>query len=376
MSEIGDHLRGSQARMVRILERLVMLESPTDDRAAVNAVADYLARAFGDLGATVERLAQAEVGDHLRIEWGVGEHQTLLLGHMDTVWPLGETARRPFVIEGDRATGPGAFDMKGGLVIGLFALEALQNLKLRPAQRLVFLFNSDEEIGSPTSRAHIETEARRSQAVLVLEPTREEAVVTWRKGVGRFKLEVHGRAAHSGAAHERGVSAVQELAHQVLRLEGMTDYDRGTTVNVGVVQGGTRANVRPASARAEIDLRVSTSQEGQRMTDAILGLEPVNPEARLSASGGLTRPPWESSPGGNNLFERARRVGRALGLDLWPAGAGGGSDGNFTAALGVPTLDGLGVAGNDAHAVTEWVDLASLPVRAELLAGLLLDLGK
>jgi glutamate carboxypeptidase len=373
MSEIGDHLRGSQARMVRALEQLVMLESPTDDRAAVNGVADYLARAFGDLGATVERVAQAEVGDHLRIEWGLGEDQTLLLGHMDTVWPLGETARRPFAIEGDRARGPGVFDMKGGLVIALFVLEALQSLELRPAQRLVFLFNSDEEIGSPTSRSYIEAEARRSQAVLVLEPTREEAVVTWRKGVGRFTLEVHGRAAHSGAAHERGVSAVQELAYQVLHLEGMTDYDRGTTLNVGVVQGGTRANVRPASAQAEIDLRVSTSQEGQRMTDTILGLEPVNPEARVSVSGGLTRPPWESSPEGRTLFERARRVGKALGLDLWPAGAGGGSDGNFTAALGVPTLDGLGVAGNDAHAVTEWVDLASLPVRAELLAGLLLD---
>jgi glutamate carboxypeptidase len=295
---------------------------------------------------------------------------------MDTVWPLGETVRRPFAIEGDRATGPGVFDMKGGLVIGLFALEALQSRRLRPAQRLVFLFNSDEEIGSPTSRSYIEAEARRSRAVLVLEPTREEAVVTWRKGVGRFKLEVHGRAAHSGAAHERGVSAVQELAHQVLCLEGMTDYDRGTTVNVGVVQGGTRANVRPASAQAEIDLRVSTIQEGQRMTDTILGLEPVNPEARVSVSGGLTRPPWEASPAGNSLFERARRVGRTLGLDLWPAGAGGGSDGNFTAALGVPTLDGLGVAGNDAHAITEWADLASLPVRAELLAGLLLELGR
>jgi glutamate carboxypeptidase len=276
---------------------------------------------------------------------------------------------------GDIATGPGVFDMKGGLVVGLYAVAALHALNLPPAHRVVFLLNSDEEVGSGSSRPFIEKEADRSDAVLVLEPSREGALVTARKGVGRFELEVQGLASHSGAAHERGVSAVEELAHQVLRLEGMTDYGRGTTVNVGTVQGGSKVNVRPAAAWANIDLRVMTGKEGQRMSKAILGLKPVHPGATLVVSGGINRPPWETSAGGDALFERARRVGHGLGMDLWPARTGGGSDGNFTAALGVPTLDGLGIIGNDAHALTEWVDLASLPRRAALLAELILDLG-
>jgi glutamate carboxypeptidase len=239
----------------------------------------------------------------------------------------------------------------------------------------VFLFNSDEEVGSPTSRPLIEEEAQRSDAVLVLEPSRQGALVIWRKGVGSFEMEIQGQASHAGAAHDRGISAVEELAHQILRLEAMTDYGRGTTVNVGVVQGGARVNVRPGSAWANIDLRVTTAQEGQRMAGAIRGLRPVNPEITMIISGGMNRPPWESSATSQALFERAQRVGTKLGLDLEPAGSGGGSDGNFAAALGLPTLDGLGVVGNDAHALTEWVDLTSLPHRAALLAELLLDLG-
>jgi glutamate carboxypeptidase len=371
-----DYLQASQDEMVRTLEQLVMMESPSSDRAAVNAVAGFLTQAFEELDAQVERIPQAAFGDHLRVTWGQGERQVLLLGHMDTVWPVGETAHRAFCIDGDRATGPGIFDMKGGLVTGLYAVKAFRALQLSPAHRLVFLLNSDEEVGSCTSRPYIEEEARRSEAVLVLEPSREDALVTWRKGVGRFEMEIHGLASHSGAAHERGVSAVEELAHQVLRLEAMTNYEQGTSVNVGVVQGGSKVNVRPAAAWASVDLRVTTASEGERMTEAILGLRPLNPNATLIVSGGINRPPWESTPSGEALFQRAQRVGAALGLDLWPAGTGGGSDGNFTAALGIPTLDGLGVVGDDAHAVTEWVDLTSLPSRAALLADLLLDLGQ
>jgi glutamate carboxypeptidase len=374
VEEILNYLHDRQGEMVRTLEKLVMLESPSNDRTAVNAVADFLVDAFARLDAQVERLPQTAFGDHLRVRWGVGERQVLLLGHMDTVWPLGETDRRPFQVHQEQGTGPGSFDMKGGLVIGLYAVAALRDLGLSPAHRLVFILNSDEEVGSCTSRPLIEEEAQRSDAALVLEPSREDALVTWRKGVGRFELEIHGLASHSGAAHERGVSAVQELAHQILGLEAMTDYGQGTTVNVGVVQGGSKVNVRPAAAWANIDLRVATAKEGERMTKAILGLRPVNRAATLVVSGGINRPPWESSPQGDALFRRARRVGEALGLDLWPAGTGGGSDGNFTAALGVPTLDGLGVVGDDAHALTEWVDLTSLPSRAALLAGILLDL--
>jgi glutamate carboxypeptidase len=247
-------------------------------------------------------------------------------------------------------------------------------LNLFPKHRLVLLLTADEEVGSPTSRQLIEAEAVRSQVALVLEPSRDEALVTWRKGVGHFRLEVEGQAAHAGAAHDQGISAVKELAHQILRLEAMTDYERGTTVNVGVVRGGSVVNVRPAAAWAAVDLRMSTAEEGRRMTKAILNLRPVNPRTRLAISGEINRPPWESTPEGMALFERAGRVGENLGLDLWSAGSGGGSDGNLTAAMGVPTLDGLGVVGNGAHALSEWVDLASLPRRAALLAELLLDL--
>ena len=375
MSRILDLLLARQESMVQMLRELVQLESPSDDRQAVNLVAERMAAAFEQLGARSERLGQVAFGDHLRVEWGEGEGQILLLGHMDTVWPVGEIKERPFEVQGKRATGPGIFDMKGGLVIGFYAVAALRELGLVPGHRLVFLLNSDEEWGSPTSRSLIEEEGRRSDAVLVLEPSREGALVVWRKGVGRFEMEVQGMASHAGAAHERGVSAVQELAHQILGLEAMTDYGRGTTVNVGVVQGGSKVNVRPASAWAEIDLRVATAGEGQRMTRAILGLRPHNREATLVVSGRMNRPPWEISSEGNELFERARRVGHRLGLDLQPAGTGGASDGNFTAALGIPTLDGLGVVGNDAHALSEWADLTSLPRRAALLAELLLDLG-
>jgi glutamate carboxypeptidase len=376
MSRILETLLAEQEAMIETLASLVAMDSPSNEREAVNRVADFMSEALAATGARVERLAQVAFGDHLHASWGEGPRQVLLLGHMDTVWPAGETQKRPFRIEGSKATGPGAFDMKGGLVVGLYALRALSALGLKPACRLVLVLNSDEECGSPTSRVTIEEEGRRSVACLVLEPSREGALVTWRKGVGRFEMEVQGQASHAGAAHERGVSAVQELAHQILRLEGMTDYGRGTTVNVGVVEGGSKVNVRPAEAWAEIDLRVTSAEEGQRMASTILGLQPVHPGAALVISGGMNRPPWESSPGGERLFERARRAGARLGLGLWPAGTGGGSDGNFTAALGTPTLDGLGPVGEDAHALTEWVDVSSLPVRSALLAELLMDLGE
>jgi glutamate carboxypeptidase len=376
MSQLLDYLLTQQEAMIDTLEQLVMLESPSDERASVNAVGDLLAQAFDAIGADVQRKPQAAFGEHLRVTWGQGDRQVLLVGHMDTVWPLGETERRPFRVSGNIATGPGVFDMKGGLVIGLYAASALQELGLMPAHRLVFLFNSDEEVGSPTSRPLIELEAKRSDVALILEPSRENALVTWRKGVGRFEIEIQGMASHAGAAHAQGISAVEELAHQILRLEAMTDFDRGSTVNVGMVQGGSKVNVRPASAWANVDLRVTTQEEVDRMTAAIQGLRPVNPKASLVISGGINRPPWEPSARGDALFERAKRVGAKLGMDLWAAGTGGGSDASFTAALGTPTLDGLGIVGNDAHAATEWADLASLPRRAALLAELLLDLGR
>jgi glutamate carboxypeptidase len=382
MSAIQEHLRRQQEDMVRTLEELVTLESPTNDRIAVSKVGDYLADAFGALDCRVERLPQVAFADHLRVTCGQASRRVLLLGHMDTVWPMDEIQQRPFQVVCDqetglfKGTGPGIFDMKGGLVVGLYAMAALRELGLEPAVCPVFFFNSDEEVGSTSSRKLIEGEAEGCEAVLVLEPSRENALVVWRKGVGRFELEIQGIPSHSGAAHERGASAVKELAEQVLLLESMTDYERGTTVNVGVVGGGSRVNIRPACAWAHIDLRVMTAKEGRRLSRAILGLRPRQPQTSMVVSGGMNRPPWEASEKGNALFERAKRVAATLGMNVFPAGGGGGSDGNFTAAKGVPTLDGLGVVGNDAHALTEWVDLASLPRRAALLAELLMDLGR
>jgi glutamate carboxypeptidase len=378
------YLTAQRDAMVAALEQAVMLESPTTDRAAAGKMGDWLAEALAEQGARVERPSPGgeEAGRyarHVRGVWenGEGDGQVLLLGHFDTVWDLGTLERRPFQVDPrtGHATGPGVFDMKGGLVIGLFALQALGALGLEPRHRLVWLLNSDEELGSPTSRALIEAEARQSDYVLVLEPSRQGHLVTWRKGIGRFRLEITGRAAHSGAAHAAGASAVRELAHQVLRLEGLTDYGTGVTVNVGRVEGGSRVNVVPPQAHAEVDLRVMTLRQAQQTERAILDLQPVDPWVRVQVSGGMNRPPWERSRAGGKLFARARAVGQALGLELAEAGAGGGSDGNFTAALGIPTLDGLGVLGDHAHSDEEWADTHSLPSQAALLAGLLLALG-
>ncbi|NLE76610.1 MAG: M20 family metallopeptidase [Chloroflexi bacterium] len=368
------YLNAHRAEMAAQLAHLVHLESPSEGKLALDAQSDYLAQEFGAAGARVPRLTQSETGDHLRLEWGQGGEQALLLGHMDTVWPLGAAVERPFRSEGSRAWGPGCSDMKGGLVVGLWALRALQATAAQPPLRLVYLLNSDEEIGSPTSRPYIEEEARRSRLALVLEPGPKGGVITARKGVGHYSLVVQGRAAHAGNDHAAGVSAVGELAHQVLALHALTDYDRGTTVNVGVVQGGTRSNVVAAEARAEIDLRVTTMGEAERVGGAILGLQPRLPGASVRVHGGLNRPPWPAGEPHTSLCEAYRAVGQALGLALPPLAVGGGSDGNFCAALGVPTLDGLGIAGYGGHSADEWVDLESLPLRAAALACFLAEM--
>jgi len=298
--------------------------------------------------------------------------QVLLLGHIDTVWPVGTLAERPFRVEGARAYGPGAYDMKAGLVVALWALRALAACGRRPRRPVTLLVNTDEEVGSNSSEAVIEAEARRSAAVLVLEPALPDgSVKTWRKGVGRLRVEVRGRAAHAGADPEKGVSAIGELAHQILRLHDLTDLETGTTVNVGVIGGGTRPNVVAERAWAEIDVRIMTREDAARVEKAVRGLEPVLPGARLEVTGGVERLPMERNEGALTLYAKAREVAGRLGFDLGETGTGGASDGNITSALGVPTLDGLGAAGDGAHAEREHVDLATLPLRAALLAGLI-----
>ncbi|MBE3589453.1 MAG: M20/M25/M40 family metallo-hydrolase [Firmicutes bacterium] len=351
MSAVLEWLTARQEEMVDALRRAVEIESPSDHAAALHRFADWLVpRGRAVPGAEVEQLPDP-AGPMVRIALPGSGRPVLLLAHFDTVWPLGTLERMPVRLEDGRLYGPGAFDMKAGLVQGLYALAALAACT-RPAERppVVLLCTSDEETGSDRSRARIEEEARRSRAVLVLEPAMgpEGALKTWRKGVGGFTVEVRGRAAHAGGDHAAGRNAIVELARHILDLERLTDYERGTTVNVGVVSGGTRSNVVPERAVAEIDFRVMTVDEAERLERVIRGLAPHAEGFQVHVEGGLNRPPLEERMT-RELFALAQEAARGLGFEVAAGGTGGGSDGNFTAAIGVPTLDGLGAVGDGAH---------------------------
>ncbi len=356
---------------VATLEGLVRLESPSDDAAALGRCASELARALAALGMRVQ--VRSEGGrDHLRAEIGRGDAQILLLGHYDTVWPVGQLERMPLRRDAERLYGPGAYDMKAGIAIAMLAIRVLHETQQMPAGRIVMLWTADEEVGSLTSRALIETEAQRSRAVFVLEPALPGgAVKTSRKGVGEFYLRTTGIAAHAGVDPERGASAVHELARQVVAVAALNAPERGLTINVGTIRGGSRSNVVAESAGAEVDVRIPTLADADRVAAALTGLVSGNPRVRLEVTGGVNRPPMERTAQVAALYERARVVARALGRELAEGGTGGGSDGNFTAALGIATLDGLGAEGDGAHALHEHVLLESLPFRAALLAGLL-----
>jgi glutamate carboxypeptidase len=368
-----EYLFEHQGKMVAFLTRLVELESPSLDKAAVDRLGAFLADESRDLGASVEILPQAEVGDHVEAQWGQGSGGVLILCHMDTVWDVGTVAERPVRVEEGKLFGPGAYDMKGGIANTLWAMRALRILDLMPDRRITVLITSDEEIGSETSRSIIEAEALDHDVVFVLEPAQGPggSYKTWRKGVGDFQVSVRGRASHAGGDHEKGINAIEELAHQILIIQGFTDYEVGTTFNVGVVEGGSRANVVPAQATAQVDVRVMSAEEAGRVEEKMAGLQPQMSGATVTVTGGVERPPMVRTPQIVALFEQARAIAEALGMELTEAGTGGGSDGNFTAALGVPTLDGMGVVGDGAHATDEHILLSSLPERAALLAAML-----
>jgi glutamate carboxypeptidase len=307
---------------------------------------------------------------------GRPDGQILIIGHLDTVYPLGTLVRMPFRASGGRAWGPGTFDMKAGLAIALAAVDGLRATKLRPRKRFVFFWNSDEEIGSESSRREIEREARRSDAVLVLEPAlgRDGRLKTARKGVGTAQIVITGRSSHAGADPGAGVNAVHELALQIARLMKMNNPRRGITVQSTVVEGGTVSNVVPAHARAEVDIRYSHLADAPKLDKRLRGIRPILKGARIEVHGGINRPPLERTRGVRELFSRAQSLMREIGVDLGETTTGGGSDGNFTAALGVPTADGLGAIGSGAHSPEEHVLIRSLPQRAALLAGLLFTL--
>jgi glutamate carboxypeptidase len=380
MRSLQRETRRREKDIVRLLEQFVRCESPSHHKAAVDRFGRMVASEWRRRGAKVRILRQAKRGDHVRAELWLGAGrptgQILILGHLDTVYPLGTIAKMPFHIRAGRAYGPGTFDMKAGLALALAAVDALRAAGLRPRKRLAFFWNSDEEIGSGTSQHAIEREARRSDAVLVLEPSAgaDGRLKTARKGVGTAEVIVTGRAAHAGLDPGAGVNAVHELALQIVRLEHMNHARRGISLQATVIEGGTVSNVVPAHARAEVDIRYTHLADAPKLHRKVRGLRPILSGARVEVRGGINRPPLERTPAVVALFRRAQTLMREMGLPLGEAWVGGGSDGNFTAALGVPTLDGLGAIGGGAHSVVEHVVVRSLPVRAALLAGLLASL--
>lgn len=369
MAFLRDHL----SEMTALLVQLVEMESPSDCKSLLDQLATFLAEQLCAVGAQVETLAQSKAGNHVRARWDGDEGGVLLLCHMDTVWEAGTLAQRPVRVDDGRLYGPGAFDMKGGIVNALWAIRALRELNVFPNRRVTLLITSDEEIGSRTSRPIIEAEAVSHDAVFVLEPAQppNAALKTWRKGVGVYRVSITGRSAHAGVDHEKGINAIEELAHQILAIQRFTDYAAGTTVNVGVVDGGTRSNVVPERATARIDVRVMNAAEAERIDEKMRGLKPYLNGTKIQVSGGVNRPPMNRTPEIASLFGQAEVLAVGMGLHIAEAGSGGGSDGNFTAALGVPTLDGLGVVGDGGHASHEHVVLASMPERAALLAAMI-----
>ena len=361
-----------------MLRRFVEAESPSLEKAAADRCCGLIGGEWKRLGVRVEQIAQKHRGDHLRITYSPQKArptgQLLVLGHYDTVYSSGTLARMPFRVKGGKAYGPGVFDMKAGIVQALFALQAIQQVNPNLRKRVVFLWTSDEEIGSETSRKLFENEARHSDAVFVLEPSfgPRGLLKTARKGVGEAEIVVHGRASHAGLAPEEGINAIHELARQLARIETWNDFGRGVTVNAGIIEGGTRINMIPERARAVIDLRALHVQDMRNLERRLHSLRPMVRGARLEIRGGFDRPPLERKMSAA-LFARAKSLAKLMNLTLGECTVGGGSDGSFTAALGIPTLDGLGAVGDGAHSAHEHILIKTMPVRAALLAALLTE---
>lgn len=369
-----------QGDIVALIRQFVQCESPSNDPAAVGRFTDLLIESTRDI-ASAAQVTPQNFGPHVRLEFTVPGRksggQILMLGHSDTVWPLGTIARMPFKEEDGRLWGPGVLDMKAGLAIAIYAARAFCDLDVPLDRTLVLLCVSDEEVGSESSRAVTEAEARKSEAVLVLEPGTglTGKLKTSRKGVGDYLVSVKGRASHAGVDFTSGASAIVELCRQVEAIAKFTDLERGVTVNPGVIRGGTRTNVIAAEAQAEIDIRVKTLADADALDRRLRELQPFDPRCELTVTGGLNRPPMERTERVESLFRKAQAVAKNLRLEVEESATGGGSDGNFTAALGIPTLDGLGAVGEGAHAPNESILIDRMADRIALLAGLLRELG-
>jgi glutamate carboxypeptidase len=362
--------------ILQLVQWLVEQESMSREVEPLKRIGSNYGDKLAAIGGRVDLLTDPHFGTTVRARFGPpsrdGLKQLLVVGHLDTVWPLGTLDARPFRVEADRAYGPGVFDMKAGVAVATFAVKGLTELGRSPNRPVTFLMTCDEETGSHFSREVIEDEARSAEAALVLEPPIPGGKVkTARKGVGEFELIVRGRSAHAGNDPRAGISAITEIANQVLFINSLCDYSKGTTLNVGVVRGGVLSNVIAAEARASIDLRYQAEDEGERITRALQELNPFLEGARIEMKGGINRPPLVRTPEVGKLFEHARSLAAEIGYELKEGAVGGGSDGNFIAALGVPVLDGLGVDGAGAHAEHEHIIIGDIPRRAAIVARLL-----
>jgi glutamate carboxypeptidase len=375
MDPFLNHARQHEPRTVSLIREFVNCESPSDSREAVDRFVDLTADRLAGI-ARIRTFSGDRFGRHLRCEFQLPgrkkDGQILVLGHSDTVWPLGTLKQMPYREADGRIWGPGVLDMKAGVAFFIAAMWALRDLDTPVSKKIVLLLNSDEEVGSESSRSFTEEEAAHCEAVLVLEPGTglEGKLKTARKGVGDYTVAVHGRAAHAGLDFTKGANAVVELARQLDKVAGFTNLDRGVTASPGVISGGTRSNVVPAEARAEVDVRVLRMKDASALDRKFRSLKPVDKRCKVEVSGALNRPPMERSPAGVRLFRLAQKLSAELGINLEESTSGGGSDGNFTAALGVPTLDGLGAVGEGAHAAHESILIDRIAGRTALLAKL------
>jgi len=363
--------------IVATIQDLVEIESPSDNKAAVDRIAEVVAEKFSRLGGELRFHRAKDFGNHLQVNFGgKSAKPVLLLGHYDTVYPLGTLATMPCRVVDNKLTGPGVLDMKSGIALIFHALAALQDWHKQDGELprpVTVLLVSDEEVGSDSSRAITEALAKKAAAVLVLEPSygSEGAVKTARKGVGEYLLKVTGKASHAGLDFQKGVNAIRELARQIEKVSSFTELKKGLTVNVGVVSGGSRTNVVPAEASAQVDVRIARLKDAAGIDKKMRTLRPFNRKCKIGITGGINRPPMERTAGVAALYSQAVAIARDLGWKLGEAAVGGGSDGNFTAGLGIPTLDGLGGVGDGAHATHEHILISELPRRAALIAGLI-----
>ncbi|MFZ1916355.1 MAG: M20 family metallopeptidase [Terriglobales bacterium] len=364
-------------QIVSTTHELVEIESPSDNKPAVDRLSDAVAEKFAALGGQISLHRAQDFGNHLQVDFTgkAGDKPVLLLGHYDTVYPVGTLASMPCRLVDDKLTGPGVLDMKSGIALMLHSIAALREWHGELQRPVTVFLVSDEEVGSDSSRAITESLARKSAAVLVLEPAAgfQGAVKTARKGVGDYQIKATGKASHAGLDFEKGVNAIVELARQIEKITSFTDLKKGLTVNVGMVTGGSRTNVVPAEAMAHVDVRIARLKDAAGIDKKMRGLRPFNRKCRLHVTGGINRPPMERTPGVAALYEKAAIIARGLGWKLGEAAVGGGSDGNFTAGLGIPTLDGLGGVGDGAHASHEHILISELPRRAALIAGLIMS---